>query len=340
MFKEYIGWRGVIAFAAIACVLLFIHVNNHALQMFALSEVWRAEFFETAGARIGDVMTLTLSILVEALPFVVLGVLISVLIQVYLPTEKLLHKLPKNPFLRRLIISCFGFLLPVCECGNVPVARGLIAKGLSAEEAIIFLLTAPSVNIITFIVTWEAFAQNQSMAIVRVVATIIIANITALLVAKIVAKNKILTPEFTAYCKAEPTRKQSLPRATNLFRNEMWLITRLLVIGALIAALFQVFVPTEVVAAISGNIALSVLAMLALAFIISICSSVDAFFALAYAGTFGMGSLLAFLVAGPMVDIKMIALMKSTFTARTIAVITGSVLVLTFIVGVIFSYVW
>lgn len=310
------------------------------IQLMLINTAMREAFLGAVSTRFMDFMTLTFSILVEALPFVILGVLISVIIQVFLPTDKLVKRLPKNIVARRLIISCLGIFMPVCECGNIPVARGLMAKGFSVQEAIVFLLAAPSVNIITFIVTWEAFSQNHSMAIVRVLGTIVIANVVALIVAKLVAKRDLLTPEFAAYCETSKHSHRSMARAAELFRSEMWLITRLLVIGAMIAAASQVFVPREIITAIGSDLMLSVLAMLILAFVISICSSVDAFFALAYVNTFSMGSILAFLIAGPMVDIKMIALMKSTFTMRTIAVIASSVLVLTFVIGVIFSYVW
>lgn len=178
------------------------------------------------------------------------------------------------------------------------------------------------------------------MAVMRVVATIVIANLIALLLAKLVAKRHLLTPAFTGYCKVSEHAPRSVARATELFRSEMWLITRLLVVGAMIAAASQVFIPREVITAVGSDIVLSVVAMLVLAFVISICSSVDAFFALAYVNTFSPGAILAFLVAGPMVDIKMITLMKSTFTVRTIAVIALGVLVASFIVGVGFSYVW
>lgn len=300
----------------------------------------RDEMLGAVQTNFGDFITLTLSILVEAFPFVVLGVLISVVIQVFLPTDMLLRRLPKNIVARRAIISFLGVAMPVCECGNVPVARGLMAKGLNPTEAVVFLLTAPSVNVITFIVTYEAFNQSPSMAIARVVLTVIIANVVALLVAKMVARRTLLTPEFAAQCSVDHHGERSLPRAASLFRSEMWLIARLLVIGAMIAAASQVFIPRDIITAIGSNVVLSVLAMLLLAFVVSICSSVDAFFALAYANTFGLGAILAFLVAGPMVDIKMIALLKSTFTNRTILVITLGVFTLAFIAGVGFSYVW
>lgn len=285
-------------------------------------------------------MTLTFGILVEALPFVILGVLISVAVQILIPTKTLVKRLPKNRLARRVLVSFLGILMPVCECGNVPVARSLMVKGFSVQEAIIFLLAAPSVNLVTFIVTWEAFGFNHSVAVARVAATLVIANVVALLVVKLISHDKLLTKEFAATCEVGSSGPRTWYRAMELFRTEMWLITRLLVVGAMIAAASQTLVPRDAITAISSNMVLAVLAMLALAFVISICSSVDAFFALAYVNTFSLGSILAFLVAGPMVDIKMIALMKTTFTTRVLAVIATSVLVMSFLIGMGFSYVW
>ncbi len=327
---------------AVAAVVAYVGFSYFKFDIYLLvmSEARRAAVFSSFGTQFSDLITLTLSILVEALPFVVLGVLISVVIQTGLPTERLIKKLPKNAIARRAIVSFLGVFMPVCECGNVPVARGLLAKGLSVQESIVFLLAAPSVNIITFIVTWEVFSQNHGVAIVRVLATIGIANVAALIVSRALAPQAILTKAFAAYCKEGRREGRGLRGALTLFRSEMWLITRLLVIGALIAAASQIFIPREFMDVIGSNGVLSVLAMLALAFVISICSSVDAFFALAYVNVFGLGPIIAFLVAGPMVDIKMIALMKSTFTYRAIAIIAATVLVLSFIVGLGASYVW
>lgn len=327
-------------FGGLGLVIYLWQRYYYDLQILAVSEVRRQELAAAISTTFQDFMTLTFSLIVEALPFVVLGVTISVLIQVFLPTRVVMKWMPKNGLARRIIVSFLGILMPVCECGNVPVARGLMARGFTTQEAIVFLLAAPSVNIITFIVTYQAFNQQPSMAIARVLVTLIIANVVALFVAKAIAAKKILTPDFVAQCEVSQHAPRSMARAVELFHSEMWLIVRLLVVGALIAAASQTFIPREVIVAIGSDVVLSVLAMMALAFVISICSSVDAFFALAYVGVFGPGPILAFLVAGPMVDIKMIALMKSTFRARTIAVIVAGVLLLTFITGVIFSYVW
>jgi uncharacterized protein len=340
MFRRFFKseWGAALLLLGCAVVSIAAFTNRESIGYWLLRDSKIA--LENAAMALQDLLTITLGVIVEALPFVVLGVLISVAIQVFVPAHVLLDRLPKNIVLRRIVISFLGVLLPVCECGNVPVARSLLVKGCSVPESLVFLLAAPSVNIITFVVTWEAFNFNHGVAIWRLVLTLIIANVAAYVVGKLVAPKDALTPEFAATCEANAHGPHTAGRALDMFRSEMWLIVRMLCIGALIAAAFQVFVPREAITAIADNPALMVLSMLVLAFVISICSSVDAFFALAYANTFSLGSIVAFLVAGPMVDIKMLSLMKTTYTTRVLVLVSATVMTLTFLAGLGLSYVW
>jgi uncharacterized membrane protein YraQ (UPF0718 family) len=101
--------------------------------------------------KLQDLITLTLSMVVEAMPFVILGASISAIIRLFASAQRLTKLLPKRPLLRRLSISLLGTFMPVCECGNVPVARGLVIQGLSVAESMTFLLAAPVINPVTFI---------------------------------------------------------------------------------------------------------------------------------------------------------------------------------------------
>lgn len=294
---------------------------------------------ELMAPRLGVFFTLALSIIVEALPFLLLGVIIAVIIQRFDISHKLIHRLPKNIILRRIAISCLGIFMPVCECGNVPVARSLIASGMSVPDSIVFLLAAPIINPITFIATWTAFRFYPSMAIWRIGAAFIIANLIGVIIGRLKDQDKLLTPEFEAICEAPHHTSRSWQASISLFRSELWLVLRMLCIGALIAAASQVFIPREAILAIGTNPILSVVAMLILGFVISICSSVDAFFALAYVSSFSIGSLLAFLVAGPMVDIKMLTIMKTTYRWRLLAWMTAAIMILSFIAGLVMNYV-
>ena len=136
----------------------------------------------TLPARMQDLITLALSIVVEALPFVILGALVSTAIQLLGPTGWLVTSLPQWPPLRRLTISLFGTFMPVCECGNVPVARGLMARGLTVAESTTFLLAAPIINPVTFLATAQAFRMDTSVVWLRMAGALFIANLVGALI--------------------------------------------------------------------------------------------------------------------------------------------------------------
>src|SRR5918994_3086390 len=133
--------------------------------------------------RLQDLTTLALSIVVEALPFVILGALVSVIVRLFAPTQRILQLLPKRPLLRRLSISLFGTFMPVCECGNVPVARGLMTRGLSVAESTTFLLAAPIINPVTLLATSQAFRLDPSIVWIRMAGALLIANLVGGLIA-------------------------------------------------------------------------------------------------------------------------------------------------------------
>ena len=146
-------------------------------------------------------------------------------------------------------------------------------------------------------------------------------------------ENKIIRPAFKEYCRTHEHNSE-FKEVLRSSRDEFWQLLTMLSVGAVIAAVTQVFVPRAVINIIGSDIILSVIAMIALSFVVSICSSVDAFFALAYARSFTAGSILSFLLAGPMIDIKLIVLMRTTFRWRFIAVVMLIIFALSFAAGI------
>ena len=134
-------------------------------------------------SRLQDFITLTLSVVVEAVPFVIFGALVSVGIRLFATTQRFIQLLPKHPLFRRLSISLLGSFMPVCECGNMPVARGLMVKGLSVAESTTFLLAAPIVNPITVLATYQAFRLDPSIVWIRLAGALLIANLVGGLIA-------------------------------------------------------------------------------------------------------------------------------------------------------------
>lgn len=295
--------------------------------------------------KVQDFITLSLSIFVEAFPFLVLGSLLAAAVNTYVPHE-LFHKLlPKNSFMRRGVISVLGFLFPVCECGNVPLSRSLMIQGFKPSESITFLLAAPVINPVTIWSTWAAFGYDGSIVVSRIAATLLIANTVGYVLSLIKNENQFLTKKFAAVCAQSkatvktPNKKSrlNLAKLSESFTHEAYTMIKMLAFGAFVAGTIQTFVPREVLVGIGSNVVLSVLAMLLLAFVVSICANVDAFFALSFANTFTAGSIVSFLVFGPMIDIKMLALLKTTFKNNLLIIISTLTLLLSLITGLVVS---
>ncbi|OUD86881.1 putative permease [Clavibacter michiganensis subsp. michiganensis] len=251
--------------------------------------------------RLQDLVTLSVSVIVESLPFVILGIVLSIVVQVWVPPGVIERRLPRNPFARRACISFLGMALPVCECGNVPLARGLVVRGFTVPESITFLLAAPILNPITIITTHAAFGWDGWILVARLVGGFLIANVVGWLFSLHPEPDRLLTDEFRAECALPDPHAHGgarVRKSISLFGREATTIMPALVIGSLLAGLIQVAVPREVLVTLGGSPILSVLALMLLAFVVSVCSNVDAFFVLSFGSVFLPGGIVAFLVFG------------------------------------------
>jgi len=282
-----------------------------------------------------DGFTLAFSVLIESIPFIILGIALSVLVQVWLPEEWLFRILPSRPVPRRFVISLLGMFLPVCECGNVPLARGLVAKGYSVSDSMTFLIAAPIINPVTIITTHQAFGWDNGILVARILGAIVIANILGWLFSKHREPFSLLTPRFAAQCERPDQSVSSgrVGRSVDMFAREAAVLMPALIVGSMVAGAIQVLVSRDQLVALGSDPLLSVIAMMALAFVISICANVDSFFILPFADTFLPGSLVAFLLLGPIVDIKMLALMRTTYRSSTLLRLTLLVVSMTAAIG-------
>jgi uncharacterized protein len=288
--------------------------------------------------QLNNAFTLFLSLLVEAIPFLLLGVLLSSVLLIFIDERWLMARMPKHPVLGAFAGSCIGFLFPVCECGNVPVARRLIMQGVPLPVAIGFLIAAPTVNPIVIWSTWIAFHDRPEIVVLRVVFSLLIATIIGCIFSTQTDLKPILQPAIAlGTIRAQPkvSTKRSLRANINLVLDnviqELRELGGVLVLGSAVAAAIQTLTPRELIVSLGQGPILSIVVMMILAGSISICSTVDAFFALSFAATFTSGSLLAFLVFGPMFDLKSIGLMLSIFKPKAIFYLFAIATQLTFL---------
>jgi len=118
-------------------------------------------------------------LVIEALPFLLIGVAIATLVRGLNPGGRWLGHLPAHPLLGPMTGAALGFALPACECGNVPVARRLLASGAPLATALGFLFAAPVLNPIVLASTWAAFPDQPWLLAARPLGALVIAMVLA-----------------------------------------------------------------------------------------------------------------------------------------------------------------
>jgi uncharacterized protein len=271
--------------------------------------------------------TLFLAITIQAVPFLLLGVAVSGAIAAFVTPQRIARMLPRRRILAIPAAASAGAVLPGCECGSVPVAGRLVAAGVTPAAALAFLLSAPAINPVVLTATAVAFPDHPEMVLGRLLASLGAAVGVGLLWTAIGRDDLLLTRRRW---EAPPGPKLQVFLAT--VRHDFLQAGGYLIVGAAAAATLQTLIPRSIVDAFAENIVLSVVALSLLAVLLALCSEADAFVA-AGLKQFSLTARLVFLVVGPMVDIKLIALQAGTFGPRFAAVFAP----LTFVVAVAFA---
>ncbi|WP_405796897.1 permease [Streptomyces longwoodensis] len=253
--------------------------------------------------------TVCLAVCVQALPFLLLGTALSGAINAFVPASVFQRVLPRRGALAVPVAGVAGVVLPGCECASVPVARSLIGRGVTPAAAFAFLLSAPAVNPIVLTATAVAFPGRPEMVLARLVASLATACAMGWLWLWL-GKEEWLRPSVRHTGHRPGHSRWAEFRAG--FQHDLLHAGGFLVVGAMAAATFNVAVPRSVLDTFAGSAWLSVLFLAALAVLLAVCSEADAFVAASLSG-FSPVARLTFMVVGPMVDLKLIALQTGTF---------------------------
>ena len=294
-------------------------------------------FIVTAQSSFLQLNSIFISILIEAIPFILIGVILSGIIQMFVSEEMIARIMPKNRFLAVLFGALAGVLFPACECGIIPITRRLLLKGVPLHAGVAFMLTAPIINPIVLFSTFIAFGNRWSVVFYRGGLALAVSVIIGIILSYQFKDNQLLKPDEPGHHHHHHhTLLQELGGTLRHAIDEFFSLGKYLIIGAFIAAAMQTYVKTSTLLAIGQNDVSSSLVMMGLAFVLSLCSEVDAFIASSFSSTFSLGSLIAFLVFGAMVDIKNLLMMLAAFKKRfvfllityiVVIVLAGSLLV-------------
>ncbi|MGZ8614087.1 MAG: permease [Actinomycetota bacterium] len=282
------------------------------------------------------------SLLVEAMPFILLGATVSAAIEVLVPASAFarIALLPRG--LQLPAAAAAGVAFPVCECGSVPVARRLAAKGLAPSAAVTFMLAAPIVNPVVVASTFVAYRGRDTLWIMvlgRLALGFIVAMTVGWVMGRLRSGELLRTRagqvEAHEVDDAEPRWRRFFGHLT----GDVVFMARFLIMGAAMAAAIQTFVPQSIVDGVASLPVLSLIAMMALAFVMSLCSESDAFVAASFTA-FGPAAQLAFLVFGPMVDLKLAALYVGTYRRGFLRVVVIAVGATTLVATLWIQVIW
>ncbi|WP_339246936.1 permease [Bacillus sp. FSL R5-0523] len=283
----------------------------------------------TAQSSFLQLNSIFISILIEAIPFILIGVILSGIIQMFVTEEMIARIMPKNRFLAVLFGALAGVLFPACECGIIPITRRLLLKGVPLHAGVAFMLTAPIINPIVLFSTYIAFGNRWSVVFYRGGLALAVSLIIGVILSYQFKDNQLLKPDEPGHHHHHHgTLLQKLGGTLRHAIDEFFSVGKYLIIGAFIAAAMQTYVKTSTLLAIGQNDVSSSLVMMGLAFVLSLCSEVDAFIASSFSSTFSLGSLIAFLVFGAMVDIKNLLMMLAAFKKRFVFLLITYIVVI------------
>jgi len=284
--------------------------------------------FEQLQIPVNAITNVFLGIMLQAVPFLLIGVLLSSAIQVFVSREAIERRFPKSFGKGALVAILGGFCLPVCDCASIPIFRSLVKKGIPIPTAVIFMTVTPIINPVVILSTWYAFG-SVSIVVGRMCFGIIAAVLIGLAFAILPPKGEVLSggvlDGLMCSCgcyedvEAAATIRGKLDMFMRHSQAEFFNVGKYLVIGTFVSSVFQTM-GTGIFTAQSGaGRAVSLVVMMLMAFVLSLCSSSDAVVARSFNSQFPLSAIMGFLVFGPMMDIKNVMMLSSGFSKPFIA---------------------
>ncbi len=314
---------------------------GRSIQIFILVSAIIMAVFQARSEAFISFCIIFSSIVLEAFPFMLLGTLLGGFVEVFLSREQFISILPKNKTVAIVCAAFLGIFFPVCECAIVPVVRKFLQKGMPLGSAVTFLLAGPIVNPLVFASTLVAYTFDFKVAFLRTAAGLVIAIAAGLFINAVIREKDAVIPGSShscAHCGHDhPARFAGKIKAA-LFHGaaDFYDIGRFLIMGALIAATLQTMVDRQVFLSPGTVPLVSIGAMMVLAFVLNLCSEADAFICASFRPMgIPLSAQLAFMVLGPMLDIKLILMYLGLFTRKMILLLCFFVVMAVFAASVV-----
>jgi uncharacterized membrane protein YraQ (UPF0718 family) len=286
---------------------LQVYVVFGALGALVVSQPWLVPRLDSPA--LATWSTIFVAIVVQSIPFLVGGVLLAGVIATLLSEKALRRLVPANPTLGVPVAGLAGVALPGCECASVPVAGSLMRRGVAPAVALTFLLAAPAVNPVVLVSTAVAFPDRPEVVLARFLASLVTAIAVGWLWLRFAGRVPILHRQ-----RGHDHGEGAAQAFLGSVRHDFIHAAGFLVLGAMIAAAINTFVPREIIDSVAGNVFLAVGSMAIFAFVVALCSEADAFVA-ASLSAFSDTAKLVFMVVGPAMDVKLASMESGQFGA-------------------------
>jgi len=308
----------------------------------------------SAGISWPDVALSFFAIVLEGAPFLVLGAIVSGLVDVFLPAGLIKDWLPRSKTQGLFAALGAGIIFPLCECGAMPIVQRLIRKGVPPAVATTYMLAAPALNPLAMFSTFLAF-RNQDpwlMVVLRFGFSFAVLVFIGFWLIRLrpdqmlraetllgsVRPNPALSPNPGLVLVPRPGWSLGgLQQFTGAVIRDFTGVLLFLVIGAAVAALFSTGFNRNLLAPLGQSLLLGPLAGILLAQLLCLCSTTDAFIIAAFA-PFSVPAKIAFLVAGPLIDLKLYWLYRSAFQPRFVHGLWIRALAATLVITLLYSY--
>lgn len=279
------------------------------------------------------------SIFFESLPFLLLGSLISSVIETYISNETLSKLIPKNKVIGSIVGILLGFFLPACDCAVIPVSKRLIKKKVPLNTAVSFMLASPIINPVVLLSTYYAFYKtNPEIFYYRIIFGIIIALIIGIIIGITYKDKTIIINDDNCDChisNEKHTIKNDFKHIIKHATIDLFEVVKYLILGALIASLFQVIIPRDVLQTFRESKILSILVLMLFAYLISLCSTSDSFVGKTFIQSFTKESVIAYLLLGPMIDIKNTIVLLGNFKKSFVITLISLIFITIFIFSLV-----
>lgn len=313
-----------------------------------------------------DIAIYFTTIMLEAIPFLLLGALISAIIEEFVSEERISKMIPKNRVLGSLVGIFLGLFIPACDCAVIPIAMRLKKKKVPTNVIVSFMLASPIISPVVLLSTFFAFGETEKMLlfgfempklfVYRTIFGVVVALVVGIIL-DIICKDAVLKEEIYEHhhhhhdhehihtcnhhhegCSCSNHEKETGPigrvrNIINIMYGDFMGIISYMAVGALLAATMQILLPISNIGGIVQNKYISTFIMMLLAFALSLCSTSDAFIARTFMNSLSKNSILAFILLGPMIDIKNTILLNKSFNKKFVIVLIASIFITVYLIS-------